>query len=81
MSTAVHRGQAARAYNAKNGHVLPETQEYTTPRMNHYPWGIEGTDTATCYDCPDGGPAKPVGDDWACTMCGRVWPIEAAPFG
>ena len=79
MSTALHRWHAARASNASNGQshgkVLPETQEYTTPRLNLYPWGIEGSDTATCYECPDGR-AVPTGDDWACPLCGCMWPIE-----
>ncbi len=39
------------------------------------PTGILKSDTATCYDCPD-GVGHPSADGWTCHDCGAMWAYD-----
>ena len=39
------------------------------------PPGVLATDTATCYDCPD-GVGYPSADGWTCPDCGARWAYD-----
>ncbi len=51
---------------------MAEVMAREVPRLRRLPDGIEATDTATCFDCPD-GVGHPSKDGWTCHDCGGIW--------